>query len=178
MYRNLPNTLSIARIVASLCLPLFFQDIKVFIALYLFCGISDILDGYLARRYNLVSQWGARLDSIADTIFYIILLIYLYYVYGYLFNPYLYSILIIIIIKIFSLLAGFIKYRKFIGLHTYANKFTGLLVFMLPVSIWVEVFQAIPLVLVIAFIASVEELLLILKSSREGIDLNRKSIFI
>lgn len=177
MHRNLPNTLSVVRIVASISLLFFFKEPKVLIPIYLFCGISDFLDGYLARRYNLVSQWGARLDSIADTVFYLILLFYLYQVYGYLFIPYLYTIFIVIIIKFFSLLAGIIKYRKFIGLHTYANKLAGLLVFLLPFCIWTGLFPIIPLILIIAFIASVEELLLILKAPRESINLNRKSIF-
>ncbi len=36
------------------------------ILLFIYCGITDFLDGFLARRWNLVSNFGRMLDPIAD----------------------------------------------------------------------------------------------------------------
>jgi len=95
------------------------------------CSISDIMDGYVARKTNTVSKSGAILDSIADFILIVVMLI--------LFIPILslerwqiYWILIIAFIKCVSLLTGFIKYRALSFLHTYANKITGLILFCFP----------------------------------------------
>jgi CDP-diacylglycerol--glycerol-3-phosphate 3-phosphatidyltransferase len=40
-----------------------------FWVLYLIAGLTDILDGFLARRWDMESQYGARLDSLADIVF-------------------------------------------------------------------------------------------------------------
>ena len=39
------------------------------------CGLSDVLDGIIARKTNTASSFGARLDTIADFIFVTVLLI-------------------------------------------------------------------------------------------------------
>ena len=40
-----------------------------FWVLYVIVGTTDILDGYLARRWGVESKFGARLDSLADFVF-------------------------------------------------------------------------------------------------------------
>jgi len=47
-----------------------------FITCYLLCGISDILDGYLARKLKAQSALGSNLDTFADFIF---TMVYLYF---------------------------------------------------------------------------------------------------
>ena len=37
--------------------------------MYLFCGITDMVDGTIARKTKSVSEWGARLDTLADNVF-------------------------------------------------------------------------------------------------------------
>ena len=37
----------------------------LFLIVYIYCGVSDMLDGYLARRFNIISDFGTNLDSIA-----------------------------------------------------------------------------------------------------------------
>jgi len=69
--KNLPNQLTMARILAVplllLVYPLEFETIKVICALiFALAGITDILDGYFARRYNQESRIGALLDPVAD----------------------------------------------------------------------------------------------------------------
>ena len=64
-----PNLLSASRIV--LCLPLLLVDAMTvpFWLLYVIAGATDMLDGFLARRWGVESKFGARLDSMADLVF-------------------------------------------------------------------------------------------------------------
>ena len=63
------NLLSATRI--ALCLPLLLVDAMTlpFWVLYLIAGVTDMLDGFLARRWGVESHFGARLDSVADFVF-------------------------------------------------------------------------------------------------------------
>ena len=67
--KRIPNLLSASRI--ALCLPLLLVDAMTvpFWTLYLIAGLTDILDGFLARRWDVESKFGARLDSLADFVF-------------------------------------------------------------------------------------------------------------
>ena len=53
-----------------LCLPLLLVDVMTvpFWVLYLIAGLTDMLDGFLARRWGVESKFGARLDSLADLV--------------------------------------------------------------------------------------------------------------
>lgn len=62
-----PNVLSVLRIAAAAFLPFAPTSWRLF--LVLFAGISDWLDGYLARRFDATSPVGALLDGIADKLF-------------------------------------------------------------------------------------------------------------
>ena len=67
--KQTPNILSASRIV--LCLPLLLVDATTvpFWVLYVIAGTTDMLDGFLARRWSVESKFGARLDSLADFVF-------------------------------------------------------------------------------------------------------------
>ncbi|MGE4302394.1 MAG: CDP-diacylglycerol--glycerol-3-phosphate 3-phosphatidyltransferase [Victivallaceae bacterium] len=82
--RNLPNMLTISRIVFVMVFVLLAtiadksfipSDIARFsirlgaYILAIIAGATDLLDGYLARRWNLVSDFGALMDPLADKIF-------------------------------------------------------------------------------------------------------------
>ena len=73
----IPNILSLIRIPLSLSLLLFVSNYYGFMILYSLCGLSDILDGYVARKMNLQSTRGAKLDSLADLIMYTVVIIML-----------------------------------------------------------------------------------------------------
>ncbi|MBR7031812.1 MAG: CDP-alcohol phosphatidyltransferase family protein [Prevotella sp.] len=69
IYKHLPNILSSLRIVGAVALLLCDVVGTTFWALYALCGISDIADGWLARRLKCVTRTGALLDSLADICF-------------------------------------------------------------------------------------------------------------
>lgn len=70
---NIPNSLSLARIcmiplfVAAYFLP-YNWGVIVAIAIFIICCFTDFLDGFIARKYNMVTDLGKLLDPIADKI--------------------------------------------------------------------------------------------------------------
>ena len=67
--KHLPNILSSLRMVGAVALLLCDVVGTTFGALYTLCGISDIADGWLARKLKCVTRTGALLDSLADFCF-------------------------------------------------------------------------------------------------------------
>ncbi|MFK7974974.1 MAG: CDP-alcohol phosphatidyltransferase family protein [Halioglobus sp.] len=68
MLRYLPNALTVSRMLIAVPLGFFILHKQFEIAFFLgvSAGLSDLLDGYFARRLNAFSRWGAALDPIAD----------------------------------------------------------------------------------------------------------------
>ncbi len=67
-FQHLPNAITISRLflVPLLILALKAQDYFTGLLLFLVAGISDALDGFIAKRFDLVSRLGAILDPVAD----------------------------------------------------------------------------------------------------------------
>ena len=69
MKKYIANIITGGRILCSLPL-LFVPTASVwFYTLYLFCGITDMIDGTIARKAGAVNELGSRLDTIADFVF-------------------------------------------------------------------------------------------------------------
>ena len=66
--RHIPNVISLLRLAAVpvLIWLAFNQEQRVFAWLILVAGLTDILDGWVARHYGWTSALGALLDSISD----------------------------------------------------------------------------------------------------------------
>ncbi|WP_209443611.1 CDP-alcohol phosphatidyltransferase family protein [Paenibacillus camerounensis] len=131
MIRHIPNTLTVMRMIGSLCL-LFLEPLSgLFLVVYTLCGASDALDGYIARKTKSASEAGASLDSMADFLFIGVLLLVLLPL---LHLPVwlIYWIAGIAVLRGASLLTGWLRYRTLAFIHTYANKATGLLLFCFP----------------------------------------------
>ncbi|MDC7126676.1 MAG: CDP-alcohol phosphatidyltransferase family protein [Spirochaetales bacterium] len=175
--KSIPNIISISRIILSLLLLCLFKNPVMFVVIYLLAGLSDILDGFIARRYRLESDLGARLDSLGDLVFYIILGVYLVIEQRDLLLFYLIPIAAVFITRILSLILGLARHKKLTLIHTIANKTAGLLIFMLPIMLILKQNYFLALAIVIALLSSIEEMLIIILSPKGQINLNQKSIF-
>ena len=129
----------------------------VFYMLYLIAGLSDMIDGTIARRTNTVSEFGTRLDTAADFVFVVVCLIKLLPVIS---MPAWLCIWIVIIalIKIINIISGYIVQRKLVAVHSVMNKVTGVLLFILPLTFPIVPLEylAIPVCAVATF-AAVQE---------------------
>lgn len=65
---NVPNILTVLRFIIIPIFAYFLCGHQYIIATILFLagGITDVLDGYIARKYNLVTSWGKIADPLAD----------------------------------------------------------------------------------------------------------------
>lgn len=69
--KNIPNILTSFRlIIAPIILILgFLNHIKIVLVLTILGCITDLVDGFLARKWNVSSQFGAKLDAVSDKVF-------------------------------------------------------------------------------------------------------------
>lgn len=128
------NTITFFRIAASIVLlfcPVFSPAFYVF---YIAAGLSDMLDGFVARKINTASRFGARLDTIADFVLVVVCLIKLLPILN--IPAWLYIwIGIIALIKVVNIVSGFAVQKRFVAVHSAMNKATGALLFLLPLTI-------------------------------------------
>ena len=177
-FRYLPNAITCSRLVGAFCLLLTKPLTKWFFVLYTFCGVSDLLDGWLARATKNESSFGAMLDSISDLAFYAIMTLTTL--------PTLIERLPIgiwiavggiVVLRIFSY--GFCALRKhsFASLHTYLNKLTGFAVFTIPFYIKLSCSTVLATVgCTISALATIEELYIHLVMKRPVKSIFQKSV--
>lgn len=157
---NMADTVTTIRIGVSVFLFYLSLETICFLVVYTFAGLTDVLDGWLARRAGRASEFGARLDSIADLLFYGVLLIRLFpLLYQILPGEIWYAVFGIIAVRFASYTTAAVKYHRFASLHTWLNKSTGAAVFLLPYVLF-STFGVVYswAVCILAFAASVEEL--------------------
>lgn len=156
----IPNALSCGRIVLSITL-LFIEPLSVvFFTVYLVCGASDILDGFLARRLQATSRAGSVLDSVGDAVFVLVMLVVMLPLLALPWELWLW-IGLIAVIRVTSIIVGFVRYRGWTTLHTYANKATGLALFCFPLLfVAVGTVPAGVVLCAIATVSGIEELMI------------------
>ena len=174
---KLPNLITALRIAGTAGL-IFAQPLTpLYFVIYTLCGLSDVLDGWLARHTGSASDFGARLDSLADLFFYTVMIVGLMPVLWALLPPAFWWMLGgVLLIRLGAYTAAALRYRRFAALHTYMNKLTGAVVFLLPYMLKLPVA---PVwcwgTCAVAALASTEELLIHVRSG--DYDANRKTIF-
>lgn len=172
----LPNIITSFRIFGGISL-IFVEPLTLaFFIIYTLSGISDALDGWLARRFNVVTALGTVLDSIADIIFYSVMLFRIApLLIERLPNRIWIAVAAVLLVRIASYTLAAVKYHRFASLHTYLNKLTGVTMFTVPYFIKLPIGNAVCVIVCsIAAVAALEELLIHVKSKQY--DENAKSI--
>jgi CDP-diacylglycerol--glycerol-3-phosphate 3-phosphatidyltransferase len=163
MKKYIANIITSSRIIFSL--PLVFIPLSSvwFYVFYLFCGLTDIIDGTIARKTGAVSNLGAKLDTIADFVFMLVCSIKILPLIRIALWLWVW-IIIIASIKIFNIALIFIRKKKLISIHSVFNKITGFALFLLPLSLtFVETTYSVATICLLATIAVVQEVYLIAK---------------
>ena len=155
--KNIANYISVSRIIMSIILFVTETLSIAFSIIYIYCGISDMLDGFIARKSKNESKLGARLDSVSDIIFVIVAMIKILPILN-LTNGIIIWGVAIVFIKIVNVTCSYIYYKKIVLPHTIANKITGFVLFIAPfiiVNINSIIFESI--ICSIATFAAVQE---------------------
>ena len=131
---HLANTITSIRILCSIALLFCAVFSPAFYVLYISAGLTDIADGWIARRTNTTSELGSNLDTIADFIFLVVCGIKLLPIIN--IPTWIYVwIGFIALIKLINVVYGYITLKRFITLHTSINKFLGALLFLFPLTL-------------------------------------------
>ena len=157
MTKHIANILTGSRILGSILLLVFPAFSLGFYITYILCGFSDMIDGTIARKTNGISKFGSQLDTIADFVFVLVSLFKLLpaiHIPGWL---WIWGG-VIAVIKISNIIWGYVFKKHFISLHTFMNKVTGLLLFLLPLTIsFVELKYTAIVVSSIATLSAIQE---------------------
>ena len=126
-----------------------------FWTLYVFCGISDMADGWLARKLHAETKAGAILDSVADLSFVACCAIRLLPLLSIPSWLWIWAG-IIVVIKIVNQVSAWAVFKRFCFPHTMANKLTGFLLFLaVPTIFWTVI--PVTVVAAVATFAAIQE---------------------
>lgn len=176
--RSIPNVLTTLRIIGAVCLMFIEPLTGTFYIVYTFSGVSDALDGFIARRLHCASELGAALDSVSDLLFYAAMFLRVLPV---LWRELSWRLWVfactVLLVRLSSYITAAVKYRRFSSMHTYLNKLTGVMVFLVPYAMHTDYLTAYCVVLgIVGFAGSTEELVIHLSSG--SYDGGRKSLLI
>ena len=157
MKKQIANIITFSRILGSIGLvfcPVFSAS---FYGLYLFCGLTDMVDGTIARKTGSAGIFGARLDTVADFLFAAVSFwkllpairlpdwIWIW-------------LSVIAVLKLINLIWGLLRRKQIPSLHTLLNKASGLCLFLLPLTTaLVDLRDTVPVVCALATAAAIQE---------------------
>ena len=130
------NGITVSRMLLSLWLLGISPRSRLFGALYLLCGLTDVLDGYAARKLHTESEKGAMLDSAADLVFAVVYAVKILPLLNLPLWIWIWTA-IIAVTKIAGILIASKKAQKLLIEHSFGNRLTGLLLFFLPLSAFI-----------------------------------------
>lgn len=129
-YITIPNAITALRLVAAAIL-IFIEPLSLpYLIIYTVGGISDAIDGFVARRLGGESEFGAKLDSVSDISFYLVTMIKIL--------PMLYLELpwniwyfagAVILLRIIMYILNALIEKELLASHTYLNKAQSLMLF-------------------------------------------------
>ena len=159
MRKYIANIVTGSRILCSVYL-LFCPMFSIgFYIIYIFTGLTDMVDGTIARKLNVVSEFGSKLDTAADIVFAAVCMIKILPIIsvpGWLW----YLLFVIAVIKIRNIVWYFICNKQLLSLHTVLNKITGLFLFLFPLTLdFIEPIWSLGVIGFFAMAAAIQELL-------------------
>ena len=121
---NLPNMVSVIRILMApiLFYFAFIQQPHWFIGALLFTVFTDVLDGFLARTLNQITELGSHLDSWGDFVIYSTMAICAWILWPDIVLSEIFYFTVIVLSLMLPVLTGYIKFHSFTSYHTWSVK--------------------------------------------------------
>ena len=188
--RHIPNILSLSRIPFSIAMPFLVSKggkySVVFLVCYGFAGITDALDGMLARRFHWESKLGQKVDSIGDGVFIVCVVIAAVLALGPTLASgngiaiYCYAIFAVFAaIKVVNITFTRVKFKQWGFIHLRSARWSVVPLYILfPVCIHQQKVYN-PFVagcLVLSILACVEEILILIQMEKHEYTMDIKSI--
>ena len=173
MNPQVPNALSISRIVGAFALVLTGGLNEWFLAIFTLCAVTDFLDGYIARRYGLCSDEGEIIDSVAD--FAVVMAMLLVLIPTLPWDQWMIQLIALIAaIRGISLCVGAIRFGRVALLHTFLNKTAGFLLRLSPFFIpFCDLGAVVAVVCTVSLVGALEDLAINLRA--DSLDRNIRS---
>ncbi len=170
---NLPNFVSVIRILMA---PVLFylalsQQPTWFLVALMFSGFTDLLDGFLARVLNQITDMGSRLDSWGDFTIYSTMAICAWILWPDIIAEELVAFVAIVISFTSPVIVGLIKFRTITSYHTWSVKLAVVVTFIGYVFLfagWLD--WPFRVAAVFCVIAAVEEIAITLLIHHEHVD--------
>lgn len=123
------NGITLYRIIAApfLLILLFLGQYDLFKWLLVLSFFTDLIDGFLARKYKVVSVMGTRLDSIGDDLTVLVGMIGLFYLKWTFIKEQKFVFIILLLFFLVQIIYAFARYGKMTNFHTYLAKLAALL---------------------------------------------------
>ena len=183
--KTIPNMLSISRLILipAMLIPAYLIEDEpqarfVFLIMFIIIGVTDKLDGTLARYLNQTTALGAKLDTIADMVFYPLIALWLYRFESGVVGEWWNLVYFLLALYFFKMITGKIKFGYMPAFHTIGAKtFSASLYFFMIAAILDPVLakSIFPVLCVIGYINQLEETYILL--TRDSVDENIRSVF-
>ena len=175
---KVPNLVSSIRILIAPVLFMFaFLGMEYwFLGALIFFGFTDVLDGFLARKLNMITPLGAHLDSWGDFTIYSTMAICAWILWPEITQRELLYYALLLFSFLLPTLVGLVKFGKLTGYHTWSVKIAVLVTFVGYVALYAEI-ASWPFMLAsfLAVYAGIEEILITFILHEERTDV--RSIF-
>ena len=183
--KTIPNMLSISRLILipAMLIPAYYindepQARLVFLIMFIIIGVTDKLDGTLARYLNQTTALGAKLDTIADMVFYPLIALWLYRFESGVVGEWWNLVYFLLALYFFKMATGKIKFGYVPAFHTIGAKtFSASLYFFMIAAILDPILakSIFPVLCVIGYINQLEETYILL--TRDSLYENIISVF-
>jgi CDP-diacylglycerol--glycerol-3-phosphate 3-phosphatidyltransferase len=127
---SIPNLLSLLRLalvpvlVVAACL----NEDQLFLLLLGICLLSDMLDGYFARKLQQVTEFGARLDSWADMATYAMMILGLNLIWPTIFDQQFLYLVAATLSYVLPVVVALVRFSSFPSYHTWGAKLAAVLI--------------------------------------------------
>ncbi len=179
---NLPNILSMSR---GVIMPILFfmvfnlhsETMKmIFVLLYFIAGVTDALDGYIARRFDICSDLGADLDTYADILYFLGSAVFIYVLAKDALLENIWYLAAILVLLVTEVIISSIKFKKPLFIHTILAKFSAFMVFLTVLMMAITQINTLLLVTILVYGVSFTENILIFIIKGE-VPVNYKGLF-
>jgi CDP-diacylglycerol--glycerol-3-phosphate 3-phosphatidyltransferase len=127
---SIPNLLSLLRLalVPVLVVAAWLNEDQLFLLLLGICLLSDMLDGYFARKLQQVTEFGARLDSWADMATYAMMILGLNLIWPTIFNQQFLYLVAATLSYVLPVVVALVRFSSFPSYHTWGAKLAAVLI--------------------------------------------------